>query len=521
MAVFTPFDPGTRVDTRLLVAWREGFTIDTITGSGTDTLTVTDVLNPNNLVLTYTGSTTMTASGTTPGAGTFESINVLGGGTLTGIAPAGVFGDIVNQNAYRIFDGSDTINGSTAGGDFLFAGFGGNDTLDGKGGGDFFQVSERTGFPTLTIKGASGSAKDTLFVVENIYDASAAVLDLRGSTLTGIDFITLSPGTGVTIKSSQLGAGLSATAVIGATSGAGAFDIVKDTNGGTLDVSGLIVNDNTLFKIFGSDTAETIIGSSGDETFSSGAGGDTVNGGGGNDTFILDGTKDEFDKINGGSGIDTVQTTPGAEGRGAVLNGFNAKTASIEVWSGAVSGNAGNNTFDFRGLTEGSELGAFGGDGDDTIMASSFGMTMLGEAGKDRLVGGEGEDFLFGGLGADTLTGGGEADLFIYTDVKESGQKKSLRDTITDFDKSDRILMAVDANKGKKDFQVFKFVKKEGASFKKKPGSLIWEQIDKPGSAKDMTIIYGDTNGDRKADIVIQLNGLVDLKADDFVFSFI
>ena len=31
-----------------------------------------------------------------------------------------------------------------------------------------------------------------------------------------------------------------------------------------------------------------------------------------------------------------------------------------------------------------------------------------------------------------------------------------------------------------------------------------------------MTIVYADVNGDKKADMAIQLKGLIDLKADDF-----
>ena len=371
MATFTPADPNTVVDTRLLVAWREGgFAIDTITGSGTNTLTVTDDLTPFDLVLTYSGSTTMTASGNVPGAGTFNSISVLGGGTLTGITPAN-FGDIVNVNAYRIFDGNDTINGSTQGGDFLFAGYAGNDTLDGKGGGDFFRVSGRPGFPGLTIKGVSG-AVDTLFIEKNIFTGETS-LDLRSSTLTSIDAITfLDPGMTVVIRSGQLGAGVSSTAAIGALSGTGTFDIVMDTDGGTLDASGLQINPNTTLRLFGVNGAETISGTNGPEQFFARAGADTVNGRGGDDIFFLENADAEFDKINGGTGNDKVVTSS-TDGNGAVLNGFNAAASSIELWQGNVRGNAADNVFDFRGLTDQSAPEAFfiveGGAGNDTIFS--------------------------------------------------------------------------------------------------------------------------------------------------------
>jgi hypothetical protein len=70
MATFTPLDANTAVDTRTLVAWREGFTIDLISFTPHTTVILTDVdpggLNSPDLKLTYTSSTTMGASGLNP-----------------------------------------------------------------------------------------------------------------------------------------------------------------------------------------------------------------------------------------------------------------------------------------------------------------------------------------------------------------------------------------------------------------------------------------------------------------------
>jgi Ca2+-binding RTX toxin-like protein len=437
-------------------------------------------------------------------------------GFLIDISPAANFADITTINAYRIFDGHDYIGGTAFGGDFLFAGYGGNDTLDGKGGGDSFQIPVRAGIPSLMIKGAVGAA-DTLFVVKNIYDTNATALDLRSSALTSIDAITLDPGAVVVIESTQLGAGISAGAVIGATSGTATIDVFKGFNGGTLDLQGkLDVNPNTTLRVFGTDTAETLSGTDRADTFYGNEGADTLNGRGGNDTFYLEGIEDAFDTINGGSGTDTVRTS-GPDGF-AVLNGFNAKASSIEAWFGVVMGTAEGNTFDFRGLSETSSLIAGGGDGDDTIIAPGFGFSMYGDSGDDTLVGGNGENGIAGGPGADTLTGGGAADGFVYFALADSGRKKSLRDTITDFKQgSDKIyLNKFDANAVKDGVQAFKFRGKEGKPLKK-AGDLVYDQVDKKGTAKDMTIIYGDVNGDAKADMAIQLKGLVDLSKGDFL----
>jgi hypothetical protein len=58
--------------------------------------------------------------------------------------------------------------------------------------------------------------------------------------------------------------------------------------------------------------------------------------------------------------------------------------------------------------------------------------------------------------------------------------------------------------------------KKEGAALKK-AGNLVYDQIDKKGTAKDMTIVYADVNGDKKADMAIALKGIVDLSKGDFL----
>ena len=51
----------------------------------------------------------------------------------------------------------------------------------------------------------------------------------------------------------------------------------------------------------------------------------------------------------------------------------------------------------------------------------------------------------------------------------------------------------------------------------RRAGTVTWDQIDKKGTAKDMTVVYADTNGDQKADLTVQLMGLVDLHKGDFV----
>jgi serralysin len=143
---------------------------------------------------------------------------------------------------------------------------------------------------------------------------------------------------------------------------------------------------------------------------------------------------------------------------------------------------------------------------------------VFGSAGADTIIGSEAGDGIIGAGGKDTMTGGPGADTYYFDSIAEIGKKKGKADSITDFTPGvDRIdLSSIDANGKKKGDKAFKFKDKEGTKLKK-AGDLVYEQVDKKGTAKDMTVVYGDTNGDRKADFAIELKGIVDLSKGDFI----
>ncbi len=144
-----------------------------------------------------------------------------------------------------------------------------------------------------------------------------------------------------------------------------------------------------------------------------------------------------------------------------------------------------------------------GGGGDDVL---------LGRGGRDILDGGDGNDTIDGGLGKDTLTGGGGADAFKFRDG-DTASGRFGADLITDFDQAegDEIrLSLVDADTTLDGNQRFTWVA-DGA-FTGVAGQLRYVQ------ANGMTYVEGDTNGDSIADIVIALNGLIDLTTADFTF---
>jgi hypothetical protein len=173
----------------------------------------------------------------------------------------------------------------------------------------------------------------------------------------------------------------------------------------------------------------------------------------------------------------------------------------------------------FSGLNSKSVLSVTGTSGDDTLKGFWGNETVNGLAGNDTLdgalgndilQGGDGDDVLIGGAGTDQLFGKAGADTFRFTASSESivGTKA---DVIADFVKGlDRIdLSAIDANAGVSGDQAFSFI--GNGAFTGKAAQLRY------ATATDITTsVYGDINGDRKADFQIKMIGLHALASGDF-----
>lgn len=133
--------------------------------------------------------------------------------------------------------------------------------------------------------------------------------------------------------------------------------------------------------------------------------------------------------------------------------------------------------------------------------------------GDDRISARGGDDLIFGGYGQDRMSGNSGADTFVFEKVKESGQE-SKADVITDFasgiDELD--FEQIDAKRGGAD-QAFKFLGEQ--DFSGNRGQLIFEH-ERQGRNRE-THIYADIDGDKKADFVIILDGIVNLTRSDFV----
>jgi serralysin len=261
--------------------------------------------------------------------------------------------------------------------------------------------------------------------------------------------------------------------------GTTAADVLNATSDSDFVVNGLAGNDQITTR-------------GGNDTITGGAGNDTISAGAGNDVIKFSGTGGGFDNVSGGAGSDIIQATA----KGTVI-GLQSVTEvekiSANGFTGVtIKGSAAADTFDFTNVTLDGIKSIGGGAGNDTITGSS------------------GNDVLSGDAGADRLSGGGGSDLFSYSNATHS--KMGGADTIVDFtvgaDKFD--LSGIDASTTLTGNQAFVFV--DNGAFTGVAGQL---RVD--ASDPNVTHIYGDTNGDMRADFQIDVLGHQPLHATDFI----
>ncbi len=241
--------------------------------------------------------------------------------------------------------------------------------------------------------------------------------------------------------------------------------------------------------LWGRDGNDILIGGAGNDSLYGEAGTDTLQGGDGNDNLI---GGDGADTLDGGVGTDAANY---AESSGAI-------TVNL-----AAGGSAG------PGAGTG---GAAAGDtllSVESVVGSTAGDTITGDAGANGLWGMNGNDVLTGGGGADALKGGAGSDTFVYKAIADSTVAGAGRDSINDFShvEGDRIdLSAIDAdgNVGNGD-TAFTFL--GGGAFTGAGHEL--QVVAVTGGQ----MVLADVNGDKVADMQINVVSATTLAAGDFV----
>jgi Ca2+-binding RTX toxin-like protein len=146
-----------------------------------------------------------------------------------------------------------------------------------------------------------------------------------------------------------------------------------------------------------------------------------------------------------------------------------------------------------------------------TLTTGAGNINATGNSLNNVIIGNDGNNILTGGAGVDTLTGGAGADIFVFADG-DTGSTTGHRDTITDFvpgtDKID--LTGIDANTTVAGHDAFRFLGTAG--FDGAAGALHTFY----DAAHNVTVLEGDTNGDKVADFGIELTGNLTLSQSDF-----
>lgn len=283
--------------------------------------------------------------------------------------------------------------------------------------------------------------------------------------------------------------------------------VQKDTV--TIEVSDGVNKVTKVFTITISDILETITGTAKGEVLKGGIGIDRIVGLAGNDTLYGYGGND---LLEGGDGNDVLV---GGRGADRLSGGAGTDTGS---YAGAAAGvvaslsNPSINTGDAKGDTYSSVENLNGSSYADRLIGDGKANVLNGGAGNDVLSGGVGNDRLIGGAGFDDLYGGAGSDRFIFRSAKELGASKTAKDTILDFSQKEKDLIdftAIDASVKKAGDQAFTFM--GTAKFSNTAGELRYEKV------KADTYVYGDIDGDGKADLVLHIDAAVNLRAGDFL----
>ncbi len=211
--------------------------------------------------------------------------------------------------------------------------------------------------------------------------------------------------------------------------------------------------------------------------------------------------------VLGGSGIDTLRYDAN---RASMINNIDLATGRTHVPGESFAGfeNVVSGSGNDRIAGNGAANGLWGGNGKDLLVGLGGNDRVYGGSGKDKLYGGSGKDEVTGNGGADLLVGGKGSDDFNFRKTTDSTSKSM--DTIDGFGGAGRKggdqidVSKIDAVKGARGNQSFDFDGGKGKGH-------LWAEDD----GRD-TIIYGNIDNDRFAEIQIRIVDGRNTSADDY-----
>ena len=267
------------------------------------------------------------------------------------------------------------------------------------------------------------------------------------------------------------------------TLGANVESLLLNDEGGAINGTGNALDNH----LHGNRYHNVLSGGEGNDDLDGSLGNDTMYGGRGQDTFHVDQTGDVVvEYLN--EGIDEVIATID------YTLGANVENLTLLDAGGAIDG------------TGNSLHNSISGNASSNILSGLDGWDFLfGYGGNDSLWGDAGNDTLYGGAGADMLRGGTGADWFVFESAADTTDGV-LHDHVMDFSSAegDRIhLSGIDANSTVAGNQAFTYI--GAGAFSGTAG-----QLNYVGG-----FVQGDTNGDRVADFMIEVNAF-SLSATDF-----
>jgi Ca2+-binding RTX toxin-like protein len=318
-------------------------------------------------------------------------------------------------------------------------------------------------------------------------------------------------GSGSTVTANSVNAFVDIVPQGGGIGGIGLF--LGALSGATVALDGGDKNDTLqgaqgIDQIVHGNGGHDVIISSGEGHYFGDDGNDTIHGG------LSTGLVPEV--LDGGAGTDTLDTTSytGDYTISMAPGVTNFAYESFVNFENLIAG-TGNDTLYGTGAANNIQAGGgndyvSGAGGNDTLSGGDGDDTLLGRTGNDTLDGGIGNDELDGGEGKDTMTGGAGSDGFTFRDG-ETGPLRGNADIVTDFTQGEDILRLnpIDAKVSVGGNQAFTFI--GTTAFSGTEGELRYTHLN------GKTYVEADTDGDAVANYQINLTGLINLTAADFV----